>query len=212
MWKAVFSMDNQTKAAKEATRKLRGRERIKNFWYYYKWHVIISTVAAITFIFLLCECMLKVHYDLNISLYSTVMVSDLQTDSLTEEFSKHISDITGNGKNEVEITYNFANFDVPSEQNQAVVLKLTAELAGGNSFGYIFDEEFLNYLSEKNPECIENAILISDVPLIKNALEIKDGQKFYWVTKPLYEAEVNKPKKVAMHKNAVEIAKYLSSF
>lgn len=204
-------MDKQAKEARELTKQLKGKEKWRNFWYYYKYHVLIGIFTVVLISFTLVECLHRVNYDLNVSCYSGTYIDDEASDILTKELEKNIDDITGNGKKEANISVNMANFSDASEQNQAVIMKLAAELAGGDAFGYIFDEEFYNFIKDSYSECFDAVIPISTIPIVKEAFGLNDGSQLYWATKALYEAEKNKPEKIAAHKNAAKIQNYFET-
>lgn len=204
-------LDEQAKKAREQTKQLKGKERWKNFIYYYKYHIFVVIFVAMLVAFTISECTNKVNYDLEISCYSATLIDSKAQDKLEEELSGQIEDITGNDKNEVGLFINFASLSDPTEQNQTVIMKLSAELASGTSMGYIFDEGFYDFISENSSECFDSVILISDIPSVKEQFGLQDGQNLYWATKTLYENEKNKEDKIKAHENALKIEEYFNS-
>ena len=110
--------------------------------------------------------------------------------------------MNGNGSVDVGIASCFANPDEQSEQTQAVMVKLSAELAAGESMGYLLDEKYKEIFMRNYFEVAEKLLDISEVPEVREALGLADGQKLYWVTKTVYETEKDKPEKLAQHENA----------
>lgn len=202
-------MDKQTKEAREMTKQLKGKEKWRNFWYYYRYHILVLVFAVIILSYTLTDCVNKTKYDLSVSCYSATVIDSTDLTPITGEFEKIISDIDGNGEINTDIFVSLASLTNPSEQSQAVIMKLSAELAGGDSFGYILDEEFYGMVNTNYSECIESVIPINDIPLIKDTFNLREGQKLYWMTKAVYETEKNKPEKIAAHENAVKIQNYL---
>ena len=203
-------MDRQAKEAREMTKQLKGKEKWKNFWYYYKFHVIAIIFAVALVSYSLAECIGKVKLDLSVSCYTATLIDDSEVNVLCDEFEKNIDDITGNDQIDVDIVVNMTDLSTPSEQTQAVFMKFSAELAGGESFGYILDDDFLDMLKNGNEECFETIIPIHNIPLIKETFNLQEEQNLYWLTKAVYENEKNNAKKIAAHENAVKIQNYLT--
>ena len=203
-------MDRQAKEAKEMTKQLKGKEKWKNFWYYYKFHIIAIIFAVLLVSYSLAECIGKVKLDLSVSCYTATLIDDSKVNVLCDEFKKNIDDITGNDQIDVDIVVNMTDISTPSEQTQAVFMKFSAELAAGESFGYILDDRFLAMLKNGNEDCFDAVIPIHNIPLIKETFSLEDGQNLYWLTKAVYENEKNNEKKFAAHENAVKIHNYLT--
>lgn len=204
-------MDRQAKEAREMTKQLKGKEKWKNFWFYYKFHIIALIFVVALVSYTLVECVQQVKYDLSISCYTATLIDDSNLDAFTDEIEKIIDDINENDEIDAGITVNMTDITTPSEQTQAVFMKYSAELAGGESFGYILDETFYSMLTKDSKECIYDAIQIDNIPIIKETFGLSDDQKLYWVTKSVYEREKDKPKSIAAHKNAIKVQEYLSS-
>lgn len=202
-------MDKQAREAKEMTKQLKGKEKWRNFWYYYRYHVIVGIFAFLIITYSLVECVNKPHYDLNISCYTSTMINDSNLTPITNELSKHIVDITKNDIAETDIIVNMASLEQTTEQTQAVLMKFSAELAAGESFGFLVDEEFYNMLTTNYSECVAGVIPVNNIPLFKDTLNLADGQNFYWITKALYETEKDKPEKIAAFENAMKVQNYL---
>ena len=182
-------MDKQAREAREQMKALSKKDKWTNFWYYYRTHVIVGIFVIFLIGYTAVECAKRVNYDLTISYYSTTPISQEGTGKLTEELVKIVDDINYNGQVDVYIAPCFANLNEQNEQTQAVLMKLQAELAGGDSMGYIVDETYYNMLNKGYEECFEEFILISEIPSIREMLGIPEDTKVYWAVKKLYEAE-----------------------
>lgn len=198
-------MDKQAREAREHMKALTPREKWNNFWYYYKIHVLAGIFAVILIVFTAVECANRINYDLNISYYSSTAISDDGISKLTEYFKSAVDDINQNGSVDVGIASCYADPDEQSEQTQAVMVKLSAELAAGDSMGYLLDEKYKEIFMRNYPEAAEKLLDISDIPEIREAIGAADGEKLYWVTKTVYETEQNKPEKLAQHDNAKKV-------
>lgn len=207
----MFLVDKQAREAKELAKQLKGTEKLKHFWYYYKFHVLALIFLVALISCSLTECANKIKYDLSISCYSSTNIDSTNLSLLTDELEKKANDINENGKVDVGVFVNIANLSIPSEQSQTIQMKISAEVAAGDSFGYILDEEYYKMFSDIYAGSVESVVPISDIPIIKETFDLKEGQKLYWATKTLYEPEKGKPEKVKAHENAVKIQNYLSS-
>jgi len=204
-------VDKQAREAREMTKQLKGKEKWKNFWYYYKYHTIAVIIAALVIAYSLAECANQTKYDLNVSCYTATYINNSNIDLFTREIEKNIDDINENEEIDADVVVNMTDLANPSEQTQAVFMKFFAELAGGEAFGYILDETFYQMLAKDNEDSIETAIQIDNIPLIKEIFNPQENQKLYWITKSIYETEKGNPKKIAAHKNAVKVQEYLNS-
>lgn len=197
-------MDKQAREAREQMKALAPREKWSNFWYYYRVHMLVVLFAVVVLAITVTECVNRVDYDLNISYYSATPISDTAVDALKEYLKEGIDDINGNGSLDVGVSSCFANPNEQSEQTQAVMVKLSAEVAAGDSMVYLFDEEYKELFVKAYEEVAESVIDISDIPEVREKLELDEGEKLFWVTKTVYETEEGKPEKIAEHENALK--------
>ncbi len=204
-------MDKQAREARDQMKQLSKKEKWSNFWYYYRVHVIVSIFAFIAVAFGISECVRQVDYDLEISYYSTSYISNEAVTSLNEELAKNIEDINLDAQSIIWIAPSFASLEDASEQTQAVIMKLQAELSAGDSMGYIMDERFFELVYESYGDCFDKVIPISDYPEIREMLGLNEDEKLYWMTKALYESEKDDERKIGAHENAIRVQKYFES-
>ena len=204
-------MDKQAREAREQMKQLNKKDKWVNFWYYYRTHVIVAIIAVLLIVFTAVECAKRIDYDLNISYYSATPISEERVNKLTEGLKTKVEDINFNGQTDVYIASCFANPEQMSEQTKAVMMKLSAELAAGDSMGYILDQVYCDMIEKSYGECFESIIKISDIPEIKEMLGIPDGQSVYWATKLVYESEKDKEEKILSHENALKVEEYFKS-
>ena len=175
-------MDKQALEAREQMKSLSGREKLINFWYYYKVHIFAAIFVIVIVAFTAVECARNIKYDLQISYYSTVAIDTDGVTKLAENLQEGVDDINLNGSTDVQLVPCFANLDEASEMFKK---------------GYA--------------ESAEDIVEITDSPVIKKYLKLPEGQKLYWVTKTLYEKEKGKDESVAAHKNALKVEEYLKT-
>lgn len=204
-------MDKQAMEAKEQMKTLSAREKWTNFWYYYKIHVIVGIFLIVVAAFTVSECMHRVNYDLEISYYSSTPIKDEGVEKFKEIIKKACEDVNENGSVDVGIASCFADPENASEQTQAVFMKLSAEIAAGESMVYLFDDKYKEIMDRGYSESAQEIFEIGSIPEVKEAFGLGDGQKLYWMTKMVYESEKNKPEKVLENKNAQSAANLLKS-
>lgn len=203
-------MDKQAFDAKEQMKQLSFREKWTNFWYYYKFHVLAAIFVVFLVGYTAVECATKTHYDLQVSYYSTIPIDTEGVDKLEEKLAAEIDDVTMNGSTDIIIVPCYADMENQSEQTQAVFVKFAAELAAGETMGYIVDEKFLEMFEDGYPETVDSCFEITESPIVKECLKMPDGEKLYWVTKAIYDREKDDDDKLAAHNNAVKAADFLT--
>lgn len=204
-------MDKQAREARDQLKQLSRKEKWANFWYYYRVHVFVAVFAFIAVAFGISECVRQVDYDLEIAYYSTNYINNEAIESLNEKLQKNIEDINSDAQSIIWIAPCYASLNDASEQTQAALLRLQAEISAGDSMGYIMDERFFELVYESYGECFDKVIPISDYPEIRKVLGLEENTKLYWLTKALYESEKGDERKIGTHENAVRVEKYLES-
>lgn len=198
-------MDKQAREAREMTKQLKGKERLANFWYYYKWWVVagifILLIAAIT----IYEAVTTVDYDLYVSCYTEKGLSEESASRLEEELKKYTSDINGDGEVLVSVS-NLAAVKSETDTEYAIVqTRLSSELAAGDVEMFIMDETYLDSMrNETNSDTVEAVIDLNDVPGFKDDVGyIQDN--LYLVLKALYEREEGDSAIEAQHESASQV-------
>lgn len=204
-------MDKQALEAKAQMKNLSKHDKWTNFWYYYKVHVLAAVLVVALVAFTAVECAKNVKYDLQIAYFSTVPIDVDGVEKMTEKLKTAADDTNYNGSTDVYIASCYANMEQATEQTQAVIVKFQAELAAGETMGYIVDEAFLEMFKNGYSESMEYVEEITNSPVVTECLKIPEGKKLYWVTKPVYDREKDKPERVAAHENAVKVLEYIKT-
>lgn len=190
-------MDTDRQRAKEQMKALPFKEKMANFWFYYKIHIIVISAAAIVLGYSAVQCSRRIDYDLDISFYNSYYIEDEKIEKLNMFLKDNIKDTNQNGSVDARAYLYTAQIDGEFlDQNaQAVIARLQTELASGECQAYIMDEAFKKYTESVfgNMEVIEKVIEIESVPEIKNALELADGEKLYWISVFGYDKQKDKP-------------------
>ena len=152
-------------------------EWIKNFWYHYKVHTLLTLFLATAIAIGITQCVTRPRYDAEVVLYTRNFYSAEQIELLTEYLTPYFSDTNEDGQVLIAISdcsYTTENtFDSNETNNKAS--KLNATIASGvEAQLYILDNETLKQLDElaKN----YGGFLIDSAPLPQEVNEIKDSQ------------------------------------
>lgn len=205
-------MDNDRRRAKEQMKALPFKEKLKNFWYYYKIHTIVLIFAVIVFGWSAVRCSSRIDYDLEVSFYSSRYVSDESLAAFDEFLKSKIEDANQNGS--VDAKVYLYNADIEAEyldqDAQTVITRLQAEFAAGECQAYIVDEAFKNYILNVfgDMEVVEKITDITDEEIIKQTLKPADDVKLYWISIVEYDTHKDDKEIAAERKNAEIIESY----
>lgn len=203
-------MDKQRQEARETVKNLPLKEKIKHFWYYYKIHIICIAFAVILIVTTTVQCMRQTKYDMSIAYYSVRHVEQPQLDDLTDLLETVAEDTNENGS--VDVFISFLSGDITAElldQNaQMGYQKMQVEVATDEYQSYILDKAYLDMMERLYPDVVDNVLKICDVPEIKEAIGLPDGEELYLVTTKMFDRAKDDENKVNEHKNAVVIKGY----
>lgn len=80
------------------------RFSLLDFWFYYKWHILIALFFIVIFTTLIVQAATKEKYDVRILYAGPAILTDENRTSITEAFSQQIdSDYNGDGKKTTEL-------------------------------------------------------------------------------------------------------------
>ena len=94
---------------------------------------------------------------------------------------------------------------------EAVLTKIPVELSADEYQMYILDSYYLEYFSRAFEGIIEESLLISDIPEIRESLGVPEGEELYLVLTSSFEQSKGKKDKAAEHENAVLVMKYFKN-
>ena len=92
------------KPSEEAVKPSTASEKAKNFWFYYRWHIIVCIFAAAVLSVLIAQCVGREKYDSQIVLFTYHNYFDAHTAAMGEYFEKFCTDYDGNGEVNVGVT------------------------------------------------------------------------------------------------------------
>lgn len=122
------------------------REKLQNFWYYYKAHTLVVLAIVVVFVSLAAQCAANDPYDYSVTLYMAKLMPEPILDTMAQELARFGTDQNGDGKVRVEI------IDCSYGDNDNVrlnqIAKLQARLTQGESILFLTDETCYRSLDE----------------------------------------------------------------
>lgn len=152
------------------------KEKLINFWYHYKWTVLVLSVILVSSAFFTYQAFTAERYDTTIMLCTENTYSDEAVSSVSKAFGQYIPDIDGDGKINVAVfqaNYQPISGDDYSGYQTAMQSRIMAELADGENCIFILEKNILAPLVEKG---------------VFKALDEKNGEKIYAL--PLKDCEI----------------------
>ena len=139
--------DNVFRTAKE--KYMRPLSRVENFFYYFKWILLIGGLAAVLAVFLVIQITSRDSEDMRVVLVSYDHAFSEYADSLKAALEGKCPDVNGDGKVYVEVcAVNLTTRSIGSQYEIAESEKLTIEVRRETSQIFISDEEFYDYGNE----------------------------------------------------------------
>jgi hypothetical protein len=191
-------------------RQLPLKEKCKNFWFYYKVHLIVGVLAFIAIWITAVECANRVDYDVSVSYYNINGVTQDKVDALAQLLKEQSEDINGNGTVDVQVTQSYADITRTEFVDQmivAVMQRLQAEIYANSCPAYIVDEAFRDRLLNVYPEIIDQVIELSANDEVKERLKLTD-EKLYLVTVVEYDGSKGNMKLMAIYEQVRSWAEY----
>ncbi len=129
-------------------------EKIKNYWYHFKWHTIAVVFMAVVITVLTVQCVNREKYDFKVVYFGYKAVLDARLESAEDYLETFATDIDGDGNvNVMIINCSFEENSNVSYRN-TVLTKLQSMIAAGDdTIMYIVDskaEKYLNDIAEGN--------------------------------------------------------------
>ncbi len=176
-------MDQETKRAKAQMKELSVKDRIKNYWYYYKVHFFVAVICFCFLAVTVVQCANRIDYDMTVSMYTTKKISDETLTELSQLLKSECVDINGDEAVNVDLKSNVADISkgVSNEMTFAMQQKLIAEFAASTAEAFVMDEVFKNYMVNGYEYPIEDVVEISCNPQIRQQLKLAEDEKLYWM-------------------------------
>lgn len=122
-------------------------DKVKNFWFHYKYFVLAGVFLATVLSVAITQCATREKFDTEVVLFTYNNYTAGQLDALELELEKHAEDLNGDGEVNVQIIdCAYGNSELLDQQN-AKRTKLTAVIASNsNALLYITDAKSFEYL------------------------------------------------------------------
>ena len=180
-------LDKQTAEARKMMKKLPLKEKLSNFWFYYKKHTIIGIIATIVISVSVADCVMRVEDDLSVSLFANYGVSQGDIDALKEIFKRYSYDIIENGSVDINIVSYTGDItqEIIDQTAQAAMMKMDLEIASNECPAYLVDEAYKKRMEGAYSDIIKDVIKINDIPKISEKLNLTEN--IYFVTMTEYK-------------------------
>ncbi len=165
---------------------------LKNFWYYYRVHVLVSFAVILVLVFTVRDCMLRIDPDLSINCISSSFITDEAANNIKEYFTPMITDADGqDGQALAFVQHNVTDPENGGDPQMAMAIQqaIMLELAVGESYLYILDENY--YQRFKENEILLDLSEVADLPKDTYSVEIQNNKLFnelvgYEIAEPLH--------------------------
>ncbi len=124
-------------------------EKVKNYWYHFKWHTIATIFMALIITVLTVQCVNREKYDFKVVYFGYNAVLDVNLKSAEKYLENFATDIDGDGNVNVMIIN--CSFEENSNVNyrNTVLTKVQSMIAAGDdAIMYIVDSKAEKYLND----------------------------------------------------------------
>ena len=198
--------------------KLFSKKWFENYWFYYKHHTWAGIFVLFLLVYTLVECMNAVAIDSTVTYMGGTFFDQEITAEFEEAMSEVIDDTDGDGVKKVMFSSLLLTNELKSEQDMAMQQKAQIEVAAGETYLYIMDEEIFNQYCEQElfedlAEYIDVSegtfgVSVDELPELKS-LGFSDNTKAYVGIRVMMRGDEGKAKKIIMRDNAIKILKNL---
>lgn len=122
------------------------KEKLQNYWYYYKVHTLVGLACALIFAVLISQCASNETYDYSVTLYMAKPIPESVREVMAEELAKFGTDQNGDGEVTVEILDCSYGDNDNIRMNQ--IAKMQARLTMPESVLFLTDETCYRSLDE----------------------------------------------------------------
>lgn len=168
----------------EVATELDAKGKLKNFWDYSKWFVIVGTLLTIAIAFMVVQCVNRPVYDLKVVYFTYNYAMDDQLKPIEEYLKPYCKDVDGNGEVNIQvINCSMSKDNTNISMRNTIYQKLQALIvADENALLFITDKDSDKYFDKLNEESEEKGFFAG------NRVEL--GEDFYKATKTEYFGEL----------------------
>lgn len=195
------------------------KQKLSNYWYYYKWHIIFGIFLLILLVITFVQCAQKKTPDLSIAYAGYDYVA---TDEFQDDMSAFIGDMNGDGTEYVFCNNLVIPSDVKSEQDLTISQKLMLMFVDKETRLYIMERDLYELYSESFEDLkgivpdnkLQNAYEYNGVPIAICTLNCPKLEKYGLAKENLYMGIVslgeNDLKFAENYKTSVKLIRELS--
>ncbi len=149
-------------------------EKLSNFWFHHKWHVIALVFITVVLSILISQCATRTTYDTEVIYFTYTPVLDEQLEKVSEYFEKYATDLDGDGEVNVQVINCSVSNEAQNAQYRNVQLQKMQSLM-------VADEKALLFITDKDSiTYFDNGAIAADF-FVNEPLPFND--KFYEYTK-----------------------------
>lgn len=206
-------MDLEAKRAKEAMKKLPLKDKIANFWFYYKIHTIVGILALALLSWSAVQCSKIVDYDIEIGYYGVYGLAKENVGEFAEYISKYARDVNKNGKVDVGIHQTAGNITTEyiDQAGQGALQKMDMDVSTNGCTAFILDEAFKNVFCMSYKDVVKEVIDLRNCSKAKEILKITEDDSLYWVSLSEYGEFIDGDELSVAYGNTLEIAEKIKN-
>ncbi len=206
-------MDKDRREAKKLAKDLSRKEKIKHFWYYYKWHTIACLLAVVVVVYSCVQCAMHVDYDLNISCYTQNFIDEERIERFEKLLEGVVQDINHNDSVDVYVSSYSADITgkMLDHMAQAAYQKISMEIAADDIQIYVLDQSFWDWFNQEYGDTVQSVTEIGCISEIRELFGLSENEKLYCVMKEFFERSENDKEKVAQHDNAELVGQFFNN-
>ena len=166
------------------------KKKAENFWYHYKWHVIIISFFVFAIAVCTVQCATKEKPDVTVIYFTEQPTPDMALSIMEDEIEKYMTDTNGNGEVLCQIV-NLSQTSTNGAANQSVsnTQRLLAEVASGENFFFIIDQYGYDYFAKQGLDFYDKKGFLPDLDGYGwnwNGSTIRDALADFQMPKDLY--------------------------
>ena len=138
-------------AAEKAEKKpLTFAEKLQNFWYYYKYVMLVVVFLAVALGISIAQCAGREKFDTEVILYTRASYTEKQIAAIEAELEKYCDDLDGDGVVNVQVIDCSYHKNTGFEHSNAKESKLNANITSNDvAILYITDDETYKLLTDR---------------------------------------------------------------
>lgn len=124
-------------------------DKLKNYWFHYKWHTIAAIFITIFLAITVTQCAKRTDYDMKVVYFTYNPVTDDMLTPVGDYLESFCSDLNGNGKVEIQvINCSISKENLKNQYGMTTLQKVQSLIVGeSEALLYITDSESAEYFN-----------------------------------------------------------------